>query len=288
MWCGPGAGKDALLVCDTIEMADALNQRIHRGTIAAGTATVGGTRGHRIAVGDLIVSRHNDASIPLRHTDDPAAEHNPVRNGQRWCVTQINRENNRLIARRLDDNTRGAFFNGYVREHITHGYAVTVHGAKGVTADTTQAVLGKNTKRPMLYVAMTRGRETNDAYLYERATEQEYGLNPQPGADVMDRGTAAHAGRLARAIIANHDQPITAHQVAARTRAPHPRPPRIDGPAPAGNLPTLASRRAELRPGDDHRARAPQQPQPKPEPRRRDRDVVTLGWRRRNLSCTSR
>jgi hypothetical protein len=33
----------------------------------------------------------------------------------------------------------------------------------------------------------------------------------------MDRGTAAHAGRLARAIIANHDQPITAHQVAAQT-----------------------------------------------------------------------
>jgi ATP-dependent exoDNAse (exonuclease V) beta subunit len=83
--------------------------------------------------------------------------------------------------------------------------------------DTTHAVLGENTTRSMLYVAMTRGRETNGAYIYERATEQEYGLERLPGAHVMDRGTAQHAGRLARAIIANHDQPITAHEVAAQT-----------------------------------------------------------------------
>ena len=67
------------------------------------------------------------------------------------------------------------------------------------------------------YVAMTRGRETNGAYIYETATEQEYGLDPLPGAHVMCRGTAQHAGRLARAITANHDQPITAHEVAAQT-----------------------------------------------------------------------
>jgi hypothetical protein len=48
-------------------------------------------------------------------------------------------------------------------------------------------------------------------------SEQEYGLDPLPGPHVMSRGSAQHAGRLARAIIANHDQPITAHQVAAQT-----------------------------------------------------------------------
>ena len=64
---------------------------------------------------------------------------------------------------------------------------------------------------------MTRARDTNNAYLYRRATEQEYGRNPLPGAHVMDRGTASHAGRLVRAIIANHNQPTTAHEVAAQT-----------------------------------------------------------------------
>ena len=92
-----------------------------------------------------------------------------------------------------------------------------MHGAQGVTADTTHAVLGENTTRSMLYVAMTRGRETNGCYFYERATEQEYGVNPLPGAHVMCHGTAQRAGRLARAIIANHDQPITAYEVAAQT-----------------------------------------------------------------------
>jgi ATP-dependent exoDNAse (exonuclease V) alpha subunit len=211
------AGKDALLLCDTTEMADALNQRLHRDAIDDGAPTVAGARGHRIAVGDLILSRHNDTSIPLHSPDDPAAEQNPVRNGSRWRVAGVDTETNRLAAERLDDRARVVFGGEYLREHITHGYAVTVHSAQGVTADTTHAVLGETTTRSMLYVAMTRGREANSAYIYERATEPEYDLDPLPGAHVMDRGTAAQAGRLARAIIANHDQPITAHEVAAQT-----------------------------------------------------------------------
>ncbi|MGB9252297.1 MAG: hypothetical protein WCC28_21575 [Mycobacterium sp.] len=140
-----------------------------------------------------------------------------MRNGNRWRVTAINTDNNRLAARRLHDDAIAVFDGAYVREHITHGYAVTVHCAQGVTADITHAVLGENTTRSMLYVAMTRGRETNRAYLYESATEQQYGLDLLSGAHAMCRGTAQHAGRLARAIIANHDQPITAHEVAAQT-----------------------------------------------------------------------
>ena len=77
------AGKDALPVCDTTEMADALNQRLHHDTIAADAPTVTGARGHRIAVGDLIITRQNDTTIPLRNTNDSAAEQNPVRNGNR-------------------------------------------------------------------------------------------------------------------------------------------------------------------------------------------------------------
>jgi hypothetical protein len=49
-------------------------------------------------------------------------------------VTALNPDNNRLLARRLGDDTLGAFCNDYVREHITRGYAVTVHSAQGVTA----------------------------------------------------------------------------------------------------------------------------------------------------------
>jgi conjugative relaxase-like TrwC/TraI family protein len=212
------AGKDALLVCDTTEMTDALNQRLHHDTITARAPTVAGARGQRIAVGDLILTRHNDASIPLRNTDDPASEHSPVRNGQRWQVTRINPDNNRLIARRLDDHTLGAFTGDYVRDHITYGYAVTVHSAQGVTADTTHAVLSENATRTLSYVGMTRGREANMAYLYERTTEQEHGREPSDHLPAIQRGTAHHAGHLIRAIIANHDnQLLTAHDTAAQS-----------------------------------------------------------------------
>jgi ATP-dependent exoDNAse (exonuclease V) alpha subunit len=148
------AGSDALLVCDTTEMADALNQRLHTETIGAQADTVTAARGHRIGAGDLILTRRNDPSIRLDN-NDPAAEKSPVRNGQRWQVTRINSNNNRLIARRLDDNTLGAFNEAYVCEHITYGYAVTVHFAQGVTADTTHAVLSEKATRALSYVALT-------------------------------------------------------------------------------------------------------------------------------------
>ena len=86
-----------------------------------------------------------------------------------------------------------------MREHITHGYAVTVHTAQGVTADTSHVVLGKNTTRAALYVAMTRGREANNAYLYERPTEaSEYS---DAGADrphVRCRGSSRASSAASR------------------------------------------------------------------------------------------
>ena len=175
-------------------------------------------RGHRIGVGDLIITRRNDPTIELRNTKDSAARDIPVRNGHRWRVFAINAEKNHLAARRLDDNTVGVFYTDYVREHISYGYAVTVHSAQGVTTDTTHAVLGETTTRSMLYVAMTRGRHTNTAYLYERITEHEYGREPFENVHVMTRGTTHHAGHLIRAITANHEnQLITAHDTAAQS-----------------------------------------------------------------------
>ena len=58
--------QDALLVCDTTEMADALNRRIHHERLDGRAPTVTGARGHRIGVGDLIMTRRNDLTIDLR------------------------------------------------------------------------------------------------------------------------------------------------------------------------------------------------------------------------------
>jgi hypothetical protein len=77
-------GKDALLVCDTKEMADALNRRIHDDTIAAAAPTVTAARGQRIAVGDVIISRRNDPTLGVlrrhrhRQAGRPGAQRPPL------------------------------------------------------------------------------------------------------------------------------------------------------------------------------------------------------------------
>ena len=141
-------GKDALLVCDTTEMCDALNRRLHDETIDADAPTVTAARGHRVGVGDVIISRRNGLTLGVYDATDIDKPADPVRNGNRWRVYAVDPDNDRIAARRMSDGTRGAFSGEYLREHITHGYAITVHSAQGVTADTTHAVLGEPPTAP--------------------------------------------------------------------------------------------------------------------------------------------
>lgn len=209
------AGKDALLLCDTTEMADALNQRLHHDTVAADAHTVVGARGQPIAVGDMILSRRNDAAIRIDDATHDTAAVDTVRNGNRWQVKAIDPARNRIVARRLSDGGLAAFDADYVREHITYGYAVTVHSAQGTTADTTHSVLGGTNTRALAYVALTRGRDTNTAYLYACSTAHEYPDEGVGARHVMTRGSSQEAGRLLRAMLANDVRPTTAHNLAA-------------------------------------------------------------------------
>jgi hypothetical protein len=213
------AGQDALLVCDTTELADALNERIHNESLDAHVPTVTGARGHQIGVGDLILTRRNDPTIDHHNPSGSAGQLDSVRNGNRWRVAAIDPSRNRIAAQRLVDGAQTVLENEYLREHVSLGYAVTVHTAQGVTADTTHAVLGENTTRSLLYVAMTRGRHTNTAHLYERTIgDSEYGHHEPDGTHLTNRGTSRDAASLIRAILANHDQtPVTAYDYAAQT-----------------------------------------------------------------------
>nr|WP_224770210.1 MobF family relaxase [Mycobacterium simulans] len=214
-------GKDALLLCSTREMADALNRRIHTEAINPTAPTIGIARGQRVAVGDLIISRRNDPSIPVLDATGSAPAADPVRNGNRWRVYAIDPQNNRIAARRLDDDARAVFTGDYLTEHIAQGYAVTVHSAQGVTADTTHAVLGENTTRAMLYVAMTRGRDTNTAYLCQRvAGEGDHQHREGDDIHVARRGNGRDAAHLLRDMIASRgERARSAHDVSATSKS---------------------------------------------------------------------
>src|SRR4029450_9890635 len=159
--------KDALLVCDTWEMADALNRRLHD-TLTEGTSVTAAREQH-IRVGDVIISRANDPPIAGHPGNKNTAQSlDQVRNGNRWRVAGLDTATNRLAAERLSDGARTIFDSDYPTEHITLGYATTVHAAQGVTTDTCHALLGEGASRAMAYVAMTRGRDTKHAYPYRR------------------------------------------------------------------------------------------------------------------------
>jgi conjugative relaxase-like TrwC/TraI family protein len=213
------AGKDVLLVADTTEMCDALNRRLHDEQVSADADTVCAARGQRVGVGDLIISRRNDPAIGVFDAADITKTADPVRNGNRWRVYAVDTDNQRIAARRLGDGARTAFSGDYLRQHINHGYAVTVHSAQGVTAERTHAVLSENTTRALLYVAMTRGRDTNTAYLYERIADEGEHEHAEAvsGVHLAHRATSRHAAHLVRAIIGNrNEQARTAHDIAAQ------------------------------------------------------------------------
>jgi hypothetical protein len=214
------AGKDALLVCGTWEMADALNRRLHD-TLTVDGSTARAARDQTIRVGDLIISRHNDARIPVHTAPGAGREADQVRNGNRWRVAGIDEKTNRIAAQRLTDNARAVFESDYLREHVHLGYAVTVHSAQGVTADTCHAVIAESASRAMAYVAMSRGRDTNHAYIYTRfGGEADHDHSaPVTGADVhvLRRGTKYAAAHYFRMILANDERPRTMHAEAQHT-----------------------------------------------------------------------
>ena len=53
----------------------------------------------------------------------------------------------------------------YVTHHVDLGYAVTAHRAQGITVDTSHVVASVSTTRENFYVSMTRGRDSNIAYV---------------------------------------------------------------------------------------------------------------------------
>ena len=122
-----------------------------------------------------------------------------------------------LGALRLDDGARAVFGAQYLREHVGLGYAVTVHASQGVTVGTTHAVLAETATRSLFYVAMTRGRDANTAYLCQRTPEPDDHVVVTTRAHVAVRGSGRDAAHAARGILARNDVPGTAHQLAADT-----------------------------------------------------------------------
>jgi AAA domain len=203
-------GVDVLLIADRWEIADALNARIHRTRVPENADTISGARRHRIGVGDVVISRRNDPAIVVYHRDNQTRTLTPltdapVRNGQRWQVAKIDVAGDRIAVRRIGDDAVAVFEGDYLHTQVHHGYAVTVHAAQGTTVQRCHAVLSATTgNRAAAYVAMTRGRDNNTVYLYERVGgEGDHEHTPQPadGVHAARRGDDHDAAQALRNLL---------------------------------------------------------------------------------------
>ncbi|SLH35782.1 MobF family relaxase [Mycobacteroides abscessus] len=214
------AGADALLIADRWEVADAINERIHRQAIGPDAPTITVARRHKIGVGDTIITRHNDPAITVYDGQDKTPiEGAPVRNGQRWEVVKIDVDGDRIAARRIGDGALTVLAGEYLHKHVHLGYAVTVHAAQGVTADRCHALLSPAGTRSAAYVAMTRGRQTNQVYLYEQAegeADHEHGQTAE-GQTVAQRGTDQDAAEALSRLLDRDNRPLTVVDVAEDT-----------------------------------------------------------------------
>jgi conjugative relaxase-like TrwC/TraI family protein len=221
-------GKDVAILCDKWEIADAINQRLHDHFANPNTPSVVVARDQRVRVGDLIMSRRNDATV----TVEPGTQHrrgdriDQVRNGNRWRVVNIDAQRGRIAAERLTDQACVIFEGDYLREHLTLGYASTLHSAQGMTIgnSTTPGVcwtiLSDRASRAMAYVGMTRGRDENHLAIYPAITNEadQHHRGTDTGIHQIHRGTKQTAAHLLHTILTTGDaRARTMHTVAART-----------------------------------------------------------------------
>jgi hypothetical protein len=173
------AGLATVLVADVTETVAALNERARADLILDGT--VDATRetalhdGTRAGIGDAVITRRNDRRL--------RAGRGWVRNGDRWIVTDLRRDGS-LTVRRVGRRWGGSVVlpASYVAEDLELGYAVTAHRGQGITTDTTHVLVDSGTTRENLYVALTRGRDHNAAYVATDRPDDTHDT-PHPGDD---------------------------------------------------------------------------------------------------------
>src|SRR3954452_3729069 len=216
------AGLDSVLLAPTRELVGQLNARARAdrlSTIPADSPDVDLADGNRASVGDVIVTRRNSRRLILSRT-------NWVKNGDRWRVEQV-LTNGGLTARHLDLGRTVDLPPDYVAQHVQLGYATTVHGAQGMTADTAHLVAAGEETRQTLYVGISRGRQANHIYLATGYDGDPHGLidpkalRPPTAIDILaeilerdgsdrsattaQREAAAYTTQLHDAVMRYHD-----------------------------------------------------------------------------------
>jgi conjugative relaxase-like TrwC/TraI family protein len=151
--------ETVLLMAPSNDTVQQLNERAQQRRIAAGELDpdrfVETADGVRLHVGDVIATRRNDRSIETNR-------HEMIHNRNTFTITALQHDG-RIAA--VGDTGLVILPASYVANHVELAYAVTAMGAQGRTVDHAITVIDGVTDVRNIYVPMTRGRESNHAYL---------------------------------------------------------------------------------------------------------------------------
>ena len=156
------AGKNSVMIAGDNTTVAELNARAQAYRFQTGE--VGGEKnvqlrdGLQAHAGDLVVTRKNKRTLSLNRGKDW------VKNNDLWIVEDVN-DDGSLTVQHSGHQGKTTLDTEYVVDHVELGYASTVHRSQGITADTTHTIITETTSRELAYVALTRGRESNRAYV---------------------------------------------------------------------------------------------------------------------------
>lgn len=193
-----GDGRDSIMLAPTRDLVAQLNSRAraHRLEGADAGPSVRLCDGLEASVGDQVITRTNDRRLRVSPTDW-------VKNGDRWQVIDVH-DSGSITVQHLRHQRFVTLPADYVQNATELGYASTVHGAQGVSVDTSHALVTDQISRQSLYTAMTRGAVGNHVYLEVVGDGDEHNvirpetIRPQTATDLLE------------GILARNDSPVSA------------------------------------------------------------------------------
>jgi hypothetical protein len=158
-WAARARGESVAMMAPTNEAVVSLNHRAQQLRARAGEIDLDGASArvgtYSVVVGDRVATRHNDRSL---RTDRGLM----VKNRDRWDVAALHRDGALTLAGRTGEVRLPS---EYVKDHVVLAYAETSHANQGRTVDRSFLLLDGPTDTRGVYVPMTRGRRSNQAFV---------------------------------------------------------------------------------------------------------------------------
>jgi hypothetical protein len=185
-------GLHSLMLASDTATVNELNARARTQRVASGEVIEEGVNGAgamTAGVNDHVVTRENNRRLSTGTSW--------VKNGDVWTVSGTHADGS-ITVTRVNGHGTVVLPASYVAEHVELAYASTAHRAQGRTVDSAHAFASPTTTREVLYVALTRGSESNHLYVdthYDPDPSTGHdGLNPIPSALEVLAGVLHHEG----------------------------------------------------------------------------------------------